>query len=162
MVFSATIRSTSCARQAGMALEAYFRLPDGKQSCSPFDGECKESLTVWASGVCVTVTRPAIPFRTVCEDCEKNRTHYNGRQTSRTGQQQTLAALNERVVSNIVFACSQAQQKARAMFRFTSDFKLRSTEADPTRLDEMQSCYKLSTGPQCIGFWVFFAAYHRD
>ena len=27
-----------------MSLEAYFRLPDGKQSCSPFDGECKEGL----------------------------------------------------------------------------------------------------------------------
>eukprot|EP00439_Symbiodinium_sp_Y106_P071396 s1484_g12.t2 len=34
--------------KAGMALEAYFRLPDGKQSCSPFDGECKECF---ASGI---------------------------------------------------------------------------------------------------------------
>ena len=25
-------------------MEAYFRLPDGKQSFSPFDGECKEML----------------------------------------------------------------------------------------------------------------------
>lgn len=34
--------------QAGMKLEAYFRLPDGKQSFSPFDGSCKERF---ASGV---------------------------------------------------------------------------------------------------------------
>eukprot|EP00434_Breviolum_minutum_P009978 symbB.v1.2.008801.t1/scaffold536.1/size343967/17 len=34
--------------QAGVKMEAYFRLPDGKQSFSPFDGECKESF---ASGV---------------------------------------------------------------------------------------------------------------
>ena len=26
-------------------MEAYFRLPDGKQSFSPFDGECKELQT---------------------------------------------------------------------------------------------------------------------
>ncbi|CAK8990406.1 unnamed protein product [Durusdinium trenchii] len=31
-----------------MKMEAYFRLPDGKQSFSPFDGECKESF---ASGI---------------------------------------------------------------------------------------------------------------
>ena len=34
---------SSTGLQAGIKMEAYFRLPDGKQSFSPFEGECQET-----------------------------------------------------------------------------------------------------------------------
>ena len=57
--------SFSHLREAGVKMEAYFRLPDGKQSFSPFDGECKEMIFFWitvdvngCSGICSEINHP--------------------------------------------------------------------------------------------------------